>query len=123
MIHQITGILNALRHVDGVKSAIVVDRDGILIAKEESTETNNAEELASLFARAIHTFERTAANLGGEKEQINQLIIERQGDEKLMLSVSSQFMLAVMTRSNVNVGLIRMEMRETISQLAPLLEA
>lgn len=122
MLQAITKILNNLKSLDGVRACVVVDRDGLLIAKEESTEMTNAEELASLFARAIHSFERSTKT-GLKGENIQQLIIERQGDEKLIMSVSSLFILAVMARSNINLGLLRIEMKETIRLLIPLLES
>ena len=122
MLQAITKILNNLQSVGGVQAAVVVDRDGILIAKEESTEMNNAEELASLFARAIHSFERSTKT-GMKGENIQQLIIERQGDEKLIMSVSSTFILAVIAQRNINLGLLRIEMKETIRLLIPLLES
>lgn len=122
MLQAITKILNNLKSVDGVEAAVVVDRDGLLIAKEESTGMINAEELASLFARAIHSFERSTKT-GLKGEGIQQLIIERQGDEKLIMSVASLFILAVIARSNINLGLLRIEMKETIRLLVPLLES
>ena len=122
MLQAITKILNSLKSVDGVAAAGVVDRDGLLIAKEETTGIMNAEELASLFARAIHSFQRSTKT-GLKGEGIQQLIIERQGDEKLVLSVSSLFILAVIARSNINLGLLRIEMKETIRLLTPLLES
>jgi predicted regulator of Ras-like GTPase activity (Roadblock/LC7/MglB family) len=122
MLNAITKILNNLQSVGGVQAAVVVDRDGILIAKEETTEMNNAEELASLFARAIHSFERSTKT-GMKGESIQQLIIERQGDEKLIMSVASTFILAVIAQRNINLGLLRIEMKETIRLLVPLLES
>lgn len=122
MLNAITKILNNLQSVGGVQAAVVVDRDGILIAKEETTEMNNAEELASLFARAIHSLERSTKT-GMKGESIQQLIIERQGDEKLIMSVASTFILAVIAQRNINLGLLRIEMKETIRLLVPLLES
>ncbi len=122
MLNAITKILNNLQSVGGVQAAVVVDRDGILIAKEETTAMNNAEELASLFARAIHSFERSTKT-GMKGENIQQLIIERQGDEKLIMSVASTFILAVIAQRNINLGLLRIEMKETIRLLIPLLES
>lgn len=122
MLKAITKILNNLKSVDGVQAAVVVDRDGLLIAKEETTAMTNAEELASLFARAIHSFERSTKT-GLKGEEISQLIIERQGDEKLIMSVSSLFILAVIAKSNINLGMLRIEMKETIQLLIPLLES
>lgn len=122
MLQAITKILNNLKSVDGVEACVVVDRDGLLIAKEETTGGMHAEELASLFARAIHSFERSTKT-GLKGESVQQLIIERQGDEKLVMSVSQLFILAVIARSNINLGLLRIEMKETIRLLMPLLES
>ena len=60
-------------------------------------------------------FERKT-KLGRESdiEGIQQMIIERQGNEKLILTVATQFILAVMTRGNINLGLLKMEMNDQL---------
>jgi uncharacterized protein len=121
MISQVTEILDNLRKIDGVKTALVVDRDGLLIAEGSEHETDSSEMLASLFARAIHSFERSTKTATKEASGIHQLIVEREGDEKLIMFVAIQFFLVVVTKGTVNIGLIRMEMREAINQLTPLL--
>lgn len=115
-IESITATLNRLTKVDGVATAMVIDRDGLLIAEGSGRVTDSSENLASLLARAIHTFERSSHQAPGE---IEQLIVERQGDEKLILFVTAAYILAVVTAGQANLGLVRMEMRETIDQLAP----
>lgn len=123
MIQEITSILNNLRRIDGVTASVILDRDGLLIASEDSTQKGSAEELASLFARAIHSFERkTRLDNSSANNGIEQMIIERQGNEKLILAVSALFILAVVTQGNINLGLIQIEMKDTIKLLTPLLE-
>ena len=56
-----------------------------------------------------------------DDDAIEQLIIERSGEERMLMFVTATFILAVVTNGPVNLGLIRMEMRETIGQLTPLL--
>lgn len=121
-IETLTATLDRLKKVDGVHTVLVVDRDGLLIAKGSGQETSSTEDLASLFARAIHSFERSALKTQRREDDIiEQLIIERTGDERMMMFVTPAFILAVVTQGQVNVGLIRMEMRDTIGQLAPQL--
>ena len=121
-IDSITATLDRLKKVDGVITTLMVDRDGLLIAKGSGQDSSSTEHLASLFARAIHSFERSSTrNRATEDDVIEQLIIERTGEERMMMFVTSVVILAVVTAGPVNVGLIRMEMRETIGQITPLL--
>ncbi|MBC7544994.1 MAG: roadblock/LC7 domain-containing protein [Candidatus Sericytochromatia bacterium] len=121
-IDSITATLDRLKKVDGVITILMVDRDGLLIAKGSGQETSSTEHLASLFARAIHSFERSGQQSGRQNDDvIEQLIIERTGEERMMMFVTEAFILAVVTAGPCNVGLIRMEMRDTIGLLTPLL--
>lgn len=121
-IETITAILDRLKTTDGVTTILIVDRDGLLIAKGSDQETSSSEKMASLFARAIHSFERSATpTRRDDDDAIEQLIIERSGEERMLMFVTATFILAVVTNGPVNLGLIRMEMRETIGQLTPLL--
>jgi predicted regulator of Ras-like GTPase activity (Roadblock/LC7/MglB family) len=121
-IDTITATLDRLKKADGIQTVLVVDRDGLLIAKGSGQETSSTENLASVFARAIHSFERSGMKTQRQEDDIiEQLIIERTGDERMLMFVTPAFILAVVTAGQVNVGLIRMEMRDTIGQLAPQL--
>ena len=121
-IDAITGILDRLKKLDGIQTILVVDRDGLLIAKASGQEASSSEHLASLFARAIHSFERSEHRSNRAADDgIEQLIVERSGEEKMMMFVTAGMILAVVTVGQANVGLIRMEMRETMGQLSPLL--
>ena len=121
-IQTITATLDRLKKVDGVQTILVVDRDGLLIAKASGQDNTSSEQLASLFARAIHSVERSPQMAAPEgNDRIEQMIIERSGEERMVMSVTPAFILAVVTAGPVNLGLIRMEMRDIIETLTPQL--
>ena len=124
MLDSVKNILRNLSSIEGIATALVVDKDGILIAQgstaSDSSSNDHFEDLASLFARSIHSFGPSlkATNHSG----IKQLIIERENEEKLIMFVQTDYILAVATRGTINLGLIRMEVREAVEKLNPLLQ-
>jgi len=122
MIEQITEILNTLSKVEGIDTSLIVDRDGILIASDSYNKIGYSESLASMFARAIYEFEKsTNLTQKNKSNNINQLVIERQNDEKLVMNVTPNFILAVVTKGLTNLGLLRVEIKYAIEKLRPLL--
>ncbi|RYX99918.1 hypothetical protein EON78_02365 [bacterium] len=122
MIDSVIEILNNLSKLDGVDTTLVVDKDGILIAADSYHKSGYSESLASMFARAIYEFEKSTMMTQKDKSNdINQLVIERQNEERLVMTVTTGFILAVLTKGMTNLGLLRMEVRESIDKLKPLL--
>lgn len=122
MIDSVIDVLNNLSKLDGIETALVVDKDGILIAADTYHKSGHSESLASMFARAIYEFEKsTILTQKDQANDINQLVIERQNEERLVMTVTSHFILAVLTKGMTNLGLLRMEIRESIDNLKPLL--
>lgn len=122
MIDSVIEILNNLSKLDGVDTTLVVDKDGILIAADSYHKSGHSESLASMFARAIYEFEKSTMMTQKDKSNdINQLVIERQNEERLVMTVTTGFILAVLTKGMTNLGLLRMEVRESIDKLKPLL--
>lgn len=122
MIDSVIEVLNNLSKLDGVETALVVDKDGILIAADSYHKSGYSESLASMFARAIYEFEKSTMMTQKDKSNdINQLIIERQNEERLVMTVTTGFILAVVTRGMTNLGLLKMEIRDSIDKLKPLL--
>lgn len=122
MIDSVIEVLNALSKVDGVDTSLVVDKDGILIAADSFHKSGYSESLASLFARAIYDFEKSTKMTQTDKSNdINQLIIERQNEERLVMTVTTSFILAVVTKGMTNLGLLKMEIRDSIDKIKPLL--
>ncbi|MFN8673712.1 MAG: roadblock/LC7 domain-containing protein [Candidatus Sericytochromatia bacterium] len=122
MLDSVVEVLNELSKVEGITTSLVVDKDGILIASDSYHKSGYSESLASMFARAIYEFEKSTKLTQKDKSTyINQLVIERQNEEKLVMTVTSTFILAVVTQGMSNLGLLRMEIREAIDKLKPLL--
>ncbi len=122
MIDSVIEVLNNLSKLDGVDTALVVDKDGILIAADSYHKSGYSEFLASMFARAIYEFEKSTMMTQKDKSNdINQLIIERTNEERLVMTVTPSFILAVVTKGMTNLGLLKMEIRESIDKLKPLL--
>lgn len=122
MLDSVVEILNDLSNVEGIETSIVVDKDGILIASDSFNKNSQSEALASMFARAIYDFEKSTKVTQKDKSTyINQLVIERQNEERLVMNVTDSFILAVVTKGMTNLGLLRMEIRESVDKLKPLL--
>jgi len=122
MLDSVIFILNNLSKVEGIDTALVVDKDGILIAADSYHKSGYSESLASLFARAIYEFEKSIkVTQLNKSNDIHQLVIERQNEERLVMAVTSNFILAVVTKGMPNLGLLRMEIRDAILKLEPLL--
>ncbi|MEK7435071.1 MAG: roadblock/LC7 domain-containing protein [Cyanobacteriota bacterium] len=122
MLESVVEILNELQKVEGIETSLVVDKDGILIASDSNHKSGPSEALASMFARAIYEFEKSTKLTQKDKSTyINQLVIERQNEEKLVMTVTSTFILAVVTKGMTNLGLLRMEIRDSVEKLLPLL--
>lgn len=122
MLDSVVEILNDLSNVEGIETSIVVDKDGILIASDSFNKNSQSESLASMFARAIYEFEKSTKITQKDKSTyINQLVIERQNEERLVMNVTDSFILAVVTKGMTNLGLLRMEIRESVDKLKPLL--
>lgn len=122
MLDSVVAILNDLSNVEGIETSIVVDKDGILIASDSFNKNSQSEALASMFARAIYDFEKSTKITQEDKSTyINQLVIERQNEERLVMNVTDSFILAVVTKGMTNLGLLRMEIRESVDKLKPLL--
>ncbi|MFN8575938.1 MAG: roadblock/LC7 domain-containing protein [Candidatus Sericytochromatia bacterium] len=122
MIDSVIEVLNNLSKLDGIETSLVVDKDGILIAADSFHKSGQSESLASMFARAIYEFEKSTIQTQKDLENdINQLIIERHNDERLVMTVTTHFILAVVTKGMTNLGLLKMEIREAIDKLKPLL--
>ncbi len=122
MIDRIVEILNSLIQLEGVDASLIVDKDGILIAADSYHKSGYSESLASLFSRAIYEFEKSTLQTVEDKSSwIHQLVIERRNDERLVMTVTENFILAVVTKGMSNLGLLKMEIKESIEKLLPLL--
>lgn len=106
-------ILADLNGVEGVTGSLVSGRDGLIIAERapEGTDTDLACAMASTL---FGTGEKAAEELS--QGDVSQAMVEANGG-KLLLIAGEQAILMAMTDPEVNLGLIRIEMRRCIKEI------
>jgi predicted regulator of Ras-like GTPase activity (Roadblock/LC7/MglB family) len=105
MMHK---ALESINRVRGVLGSALVGNDGILIASEMSDA--QAADLVSALAASL-------SDMGGKLSEacgagpVGQIILEGEAGKVLVLAVPLGW-LVVLTAANVNIGLVRVEMRQ-----------
>jgi len=107
MLEKILVDLNA---IDGVNGSIVTGKDGLVIAQRAPPDTD--VDLAS--AMAATTGEKAVAEL--KQGEIEQAMIEGSAGKTLIIA-GKNAILMVITSPDVNLGLIRIEMRRCIKEI------
>jgi hypothetical protein len=106
-------VLSELNRTSGVKGSMLVGSDGIIIAAD--IDTRLEDETVGAMAASI------MSNVGRALERLKQQNPERVTIEadagKIFLSDAGVGILAVVTEPNVNVGLVRLEIKNAISQI------
>jgi hypothetical protein len=106
-------ILANLNKTSGVTGSMVVGNDGIVIAADLNSQTDDdtVGALASSIAAAVR---KSLDGLGcGEFAQIT---VEAEG-RKMFLSNAGIGTLIVTTEPRVNIGLVRLEIRNAVNEL------
>lgn len=105
MMHKALETINRTR---GVLGSAVVGADGILIASEMAD-----SQMADLVSALAASLSDMGAKLGEAcgAGNVNQILLEGDSGKVLVLGVSLGW-LVVLTAPNVNVGLVRVEMRQ-----------
>ncbi len=107
-------VLESVNRTKGVLASALVGEDGILIAAEAS-DPSQAELVSALAASLADAGLKLAqACAAGE---VGQILLE--GDSgKVLLQKSSLGWLVVLTAASVNVGLVRVEMKQASQRIA-----
>lgn len=106
-------VLSELNRTPGITGSMVVGKDGIVIAAdlEENLEDDTVGALAaSITANIQKSLERM------QTSKLSQVTIEAE-NAKLFLADSPIGVLVVTTETDVNLGLIRLEIKNALSQL------
>ncbi|HDI72690.1 MAG TPA: hypothetical protein ENF58_00985 [Candidatus Altiarchaeales archaeon] len=110
MLEKILVDLNA---IDGVNGSIVTGKDGLVIAQRAPPDTD--VDLASAMAATVFgTGEKAVAEL--KQGEIEQAMIEGSAGKTLIIA-GKNAILMVITSPDVNLGLIRIEMRRCIKEI------
>ena len=106
-------VLNELNKTSGITGSMVVGKDGIVIAAdlEESLES---ETVGALAASITTNIQKSLDRL--ESTPLSQVTIEAE-QGKLFFSDADIGILVVTTEKKVNIGLIRLEIKNAIGKL------
>lgn len=106
-------VLNELNKTTGITGSMVVGNDGIVIAADLD-ERFEGETIGALAASISSNIQKSLERL--ESSPLKQVTIE--ADEgKMFFTDAGLGILVVTTETNVNVGLIRLEIKNAISRL------
>ena len=110
---------NLVSQVDQVKQAVVLSRDGLVVAASRDLTREDGEHLSAL-AAGVQSLARGAGRhfRGGE---VRQSIIEMEHAFLFVIAAGKGTCLAVLTTGEANVGLIAYEMAMLVRRMGKYL--
>jgi hypothetical protein len=106
-------VLSELNRTSGVKGSMLVGSDGIIIAADLDSRLED-ETVGAMSASIMSNVGRALERL--KQQNPDRVTIEAEAG-KIFLSDAGVGILAVITEPNVNVGLVRLEIKNAISQI------
>ncbi len=106
-------VLSELNKTSGVTGSMVVGNDGIVIAADLATGFDS-DAVGALAASITSNIQKSLERL--ETHPLNQVTIEAE-EAKLFFSRADMGLLVVTTEKDVNIGLVRLEIRNAINKL------
>jgi predicted regulator of Ras-like GTPase activity (Roadblock/LC7/MglB family) len=106
-------VLEDINRTSGVTGSMVVGHDGIVIAADLDTRFQD-ETVGALAASITANVNKSLERLSDE--ELSQITIEA-SHGKLFISSNETGILVVTADSEVNIGLIRLEMKQAMSRL------
>lgn len=114
---MIARILKDLGRINGVNGSLVVGKDGLIIETEVPSDID-AELVAAMSSAVFGTAERSAEEM--KHEPLEQVMIEGSRGKTLMID-AGEGILVLITDIDINLGLIRIEMRRSAERVKDLL--
>ncbi len=106
-------VLNELNKVAGVTGSMLVGKDGIVIAANLDT-TFESETVGALAASISSNIQKSLERL--KISPLSQVTIEAE-NAKLFFTEATIGILVVTTETDVNIGLIRLEIKHAVNKL------
>ncbi|MGB8656380.1 MAG: roadblock/LC7 domain-containing protein [Candidatus Zixiibacteriota bacterium] len=106
-------ILEELNKTTGINGSMIVGQDGIVIAADLNTQLSD-DALGASAASIVSTVKKSMERLSNER--LRQITIEA-GKGKLFLTDVGIGILAVTTDPQVNVGLVRLEIKNAAEKI------
>ena len=110
--------LDNLDDVQGIKGAAVVRRDGLLIASNLSQDIDD-DQVGAMTASTVGSGETAseALNMG----DVDQVSIEAGNGKLIATGAGEEGILAILTKDDVNMGLIKVEMGDATEKIKKVL--
>jgi len=106
-------ILADLNGVEGVDGSLVAGKDGLIIA-ERAPEGTDVDLACAMASTIFGTGEKAAAEL--KQGEVEQAMIEGTAGKTLLIA-GEEAILMSMTKADVNLGLVRIEMKRCIKEI------
>jgi len=110
--------LDDLDDVQGIKGAAVVRRDGLLIASNLGQDIDD-DQVGAMTASTVGSGETAseALSMGG----VDQVTVESDNGKLIATGAGDEGILAILTDSDVNMGLIKVEMSDAVDKVKKVL--
>jgi len=106
-------ILEGLNKTSGITGSMVVGRDGIVIAADLNTQVEE-ETIGALAASITSNVQKSLDRL--QTDPLRQVTVEADS-AKLFFSDAGVGILVVIAEPEVNIGLVRLEIKNAVSKL------
>jgi predicted regulator of Ras-like GTPase activity (Roadblock/LC7/MglB family) len=112
---------NLVSRVANVRQALVLSRDGLVVAKSQTMSQEEADQLSAL-AAGVHSLARGTGQQvrGGE---VRQTIIEMESAFLLVVAAGQGTCLAVLAAAGANLGVMAYEMTMLVRRMGTHLTA
>lgn len=107
-----SNILKGLKKVNGVKMTALGGRDGFLISKSESDESEKMTRMAADMIRAAETAGNKLDNVS-----LNRVIIDFNGRQLIAASAGPKAVVSVMAEQNASLDPIICELDRTVERI------
>jgi predicted regulator of Ras-like GTPase activity (Roadblock/LC7/MglB family) len=121
-IGQLSWLLdNLVNQVENVQQALILSRDGLVVAASQSLTREDGEHLSAL-AAGVQSLAR-GAGLHFKGGEVRQTIIEMEHAFLFVVAAGKGTCLAVLTSAEPNVGVIAYEMAMLVRRMGKYLES
>ncbi len=112
-------VLTDLKNVDGIESAAIATRDGLLIAANTLSGTH-PETFAAMSATMLGAAETATSCL--KNGSINRIIVESEDCRMVAMGSGSKSFVVVLTSVNSGIGLILVELENGARRINEILK-
>lgn len=112
-------VLRKINKTNGVRGSLLVNKEGMIVVSEvtEGIEEGGISALASnIFVNLQHTLKRL--NFGSPK----RFTISGERGRILLYNIGEELILTVLTRKDVNMGLLKVEIKELADELLQIMK-